>query len=85
MTRDNGRQLWVPRGYAHGFVALEDNTEIAYKVDGPYAPDHEGTILWNDPDIAVEWPFDTATASLKDVDRNAPRLKDANHGFVWKG
>lgn len=85
LTAENGRQLWVPRGYAHGFVALTDGTEIAYKVDGPYNQEAEGTIVWNDPDLAIDWPFDRSTALLKAADRDAPRLKDASPGFVWRG
>ncbi len=85
LTEDNLKQLWVPRGFAHGFATLTDDTEIAYKVDGQYAPDHEGTICWNDPDLGIDWPFDVSTALLKDEDRDAPALKDAQHGFVWSG
>lgn len=85
LTAENGRQLWVPRGFAHGFVALLDDTEIAYKVDGQYARELEGAINWNDPDLGIDWPFDRAAAMLKAEDRDAPCLKDAAPGFVWKG
>ena len=51
----SGRQLYVPRGYAHGFISLEDGTEFQYVVDNDYAPDMEGGILWNDPELGIPW------------------------------
>lgn len=58
LTPENGRQLLVPRGFAHGFVSLEDNTLFQYLVDNDYAPDQEGGILWNDPEIGIDWQFE---------------------------
>lgn len=55
LTKDNNRQLFVPRGFAHGFVSLEDDTVFHYLVDNDYAPDMEGGILWNDPEIGINW------------------------------
>ena len=55
MTPDNNRQLYVPRGFAHGFVSLEDNTIFQYLIDNDYAPELEGGILWNDPQIGINW------------------------------
>ncbi|MDO8380112.1 dTDP-4-dehydrorhamnose 3,5-epimerase [Phenylobacterium sp.] len=75
LTAERGEQLFVPRGFAHGYCTLTPDTEIAYKVDGLYAPQTEGSVLWNDPDIGIDWP-DFAGASLSEKDKVAPRLKD---------
>lgn len=55
LTGENKRMLWVPRGFAHGFLTLSDVAVVAYKADNFYAPEHERSILWNDPDIGVDW------------------------------
>lgn len=55
LTSDNNRQLFVPRGFAHGFVSLEDNTIFQYLIDNDYAPNMEGGILWNDPELNIDW------------------------------
>lgn len=57
LTAENRRQLWVPEGFAHGFVALEDNTEFLYKTTRFYAPGSERSIRWDDPDLGIKWPF----------------------------
>lgn len=75
LTAEGGEQLFVPRGFAHGYCTLTPDTEIAYKVDGLYAPQNEGAVLWNDPDIGIAWP-DVAGAVLSDKDRVAAPLKD---------
>jgi dTDP-4-dehydrorhamnose 3,5-epimerase len=83
LTADNGRQLWVPRGYAHGFVTLEPDSEIAYKVDNPYSADHDGGIFWDDPAIGIVWPLENAGAILSDKDRNAPILSKLPRLFEY--
>jgi dTDP-4-dehydrorhamnose 3,5-epimerase len=75
LTAERGEQLFVPRGYAHGYCTLHDDTELAYKVDGPYAPRTEGGVLWNDPDLAIAWPI-SEEAILSEKDQTLPRLKD---------
>jgi dTDP-4-dehydrorhamnose 3,5-epimerase len=75
LTAEGGEQLFVPRGFAHGYVTLTDDTELAYKVDGLYAPDREGGVAWNDPDLAIAWPLDGEPV-LSDKDQRLPRLKD---------
>jgi dTDP-4-dehydrorhamnose 3,5-epimerase len=67
LTSDNHRMLWIPRGFAHGFQVLSDTAEVLYKADGFYAPEFERTIRWNDPEIAINWPFGTPTLSPKDT------------------
>lgn len=55
LTPDNNRQLFVPRGFAHGFISLEDNTIFQYLIDNDYAPSMEGGIYWNDPELGIDW------------------------------
>ena len=75
LTADVGEQLWVPRGFAHAYCTITDDCEIFYTVDGPYAPQSEGGIAWNDPDLAIAWPLDGEPV-LSDKDKLLPRLKD---------
>ena len=85
LSLDNGRQLWCPSGFAHGFATLEPLSMLAYKVDGRYSRAHEGGIAWDDPDIGIDWPFDVSTARLKEADQAWPRLADAPEDFRWSG
>ncbi len=67
LSADNKRQLWVPEGFAHGFVVLSEIAEFLYKTTDYYAPEHERSILWSDPQLAIAWPIDAApTLSAKD-------------------
>ena len=75
LTAEGGEQLWVPRGFAHGYCTVTDDCEIFYKVDAPYAPQTEGGIIWNDPDLAIPWPVD-GEPLLSGKDQVLPRLKD---------
>lgn len=56
LSAENKRMFWVPEGFAHGFLTLEDDTDFLYKCTAPYAPQNEYTLAWNDPDVGVEWP-----------------------------
>ncbi len=68
LSAANKRQFWVPPGFAHGFVVLSDAAEFLYKTTDYYAPAHERSLLWNDPDLGIEWPFDgEPILSAKDV------------------
>lgn len=77
ISEDNKRQIFVPRGFAHGFAVLSDEAVLQYKCDNYYAPSEERGIAWNDPAIGIEWgiPEDIATLSNKDIQN--PRLTDA--------
>ncbi|KQW69324.1 dTDP-4-dehydrorhamnose 3,5-epimerase [Phenylobacterium sp. Root77] len=75
LTAEGGEQLLVPRGFAHGYQTLTDGCELAYKVDGDYAPQTEGSLLWNDPEVGIAWPWQ-GEVILSDKDLVAPRLKD---------
>ena len=75
LTATGGGQLFVPRGFAHGYCTLEDDTELFYKVDGQYAPELEGGVIWNDPDLAIAWPFNGEPV-LSEKDQKLPRLRD---------
>lgn len=74
----NKRQLWVPEGFAHGFVVLSNTAEFLYKTTDYYAPEHERCILWNDPAIAIRWPVDGEPV-LSVKDRQGKSLADAEH------
>ncbi len=86
LTEANGKQLYVPRGFAHGFLALEDNTVFQYLVDNEYAKDKEGGILWNDEDLKINWEEmfkenGITTPILSEKDQLHPRLKDSKVHF----
>ncbi len=68
LSAENKRQMWVPEGFAHGFLVLSDVAEVLYKATDYYAPEHERCILWNDPDLGIDWPYDgEPVLSVKDV------------------
>ncbi len=74
LTEDNKRQLLVPKGFAHGFLTLVPNTEVVYKVDEYYSPQHDRSLRWNDPDLNIDWPISDPFLSPKD--KNAPTLRE---------
>lgn len=83
LSSENRRQLYIPRGFAHGFLTLEDDCEVQYKVDCFYSAEHDRNIRYDDPDIGIEWGFDSPL--LSDKDSKAPYLKEREPDFVWKG
>lgn len=76
LTPENGIQLWVPAGFAHGFVTLKDNSVINYKVTAPYSPEHDFGIAWNDPTIGIAWPVQEKDVVLSDKDCAHPKIVD---------
>ncbi|NHK29520.1 dTDP-4-dehydrorhamnose 3,5-epimerase [Parvularcula flava] len=85
LSFENGRQLLVPAGFAHGFMTLQPDTEIVYKCSDYYAPETEGDLLWNDADIAIEWPDAGADPVLSQKDAVAATLKGFVSPFSYRG
>lgn len=83
LSAENKKQFFIPRGFAHGFVTLTDDVEVQYKADNYYAPDCDGNIRWDDPEIGIKWPI--APVILSEKDKNAPLLKErTNLNFVYE-
>ena len=68
LSAENKRMFWVPEGFAHGFLTLEDDTDFLYKCTTPYAPQNEGSLAWDDPTVGIEWPLDGITPLLSSKD-----------------
>ena len=83
LTADNKRQLLVPRGFAHGFVVLEDDTIFAYKVDNYYSPECDRGIAFNDPALNIDWMLKTKELKLSDKDTTQPKLNETNDLFEF--
>jgi dTDP-4-dehydrorhamnose 3,5-epimerase len=75
LSEENKAMLWIPPGFAHGFCAVTDDAELVYKTTEIYRPEHDRAILWNDPEIGIEWPIAEPALSTKDA--AAPLLRDA--------
>lgn len=83
LSEENKRQLFIPRGFAHGFAVLSQEALFQYKCDNPYAPQHEGAVAWNDPQIGIDWHMAAEDAILSDKDKLNPRLADAAELFDY--
>ena len=83
LTEGNHRQFFVPRGFAHGFVVLTDEVIFQYKCDNYYAPEYEGAIAWDDPDLGIDWKIPAEDVILSAKDTCHPRLKDAEWLFDY--
>ena len=85
LAADNDLQFYIPRGFAHGFITLEDDTEFEYKVDNPYSPEHDRSIRYDDPDIGVDWGglLGGMEPVLSEKDLTAPYLKDSDTDFRY--
>ena len=81
LSAQNHHLLYIPSGFAHGFCALSDTVDVLYYVSAEYSPEHECGILWNDPEIGVEWPITMPKVSSKDT--KLPLLKDADINFTY--
>ncbi|MCB1461591.1 MAG: dTDP-4-dehydrorhamnose 3,5-epimerase [Nitratireductor sp.] len=85
ISAEKFNQVLVPKGFAHGFVTLEPDTEVQYKVSAYYSPEHDRTISHDDPDIRIDWNLDGNAPILSDKDAHAPRLGEQDTGFVYQG
>lgn len=83
LSAQNGRQLLVPKGFLHGFVTRAADTQVQYKCTDVYAPDCDGAVRWDDPDLAIEWAVAEPVLSAKDAE--APFLRDVVSPFEWSG
>ena len=83
LTEDNHRQFFIPRGFAHGFAVLSEDAVFQYKCDNYYAPQSEGAIAWDDPDLGIDWRIPMDKALLSEKDSRHPRLKDAEIPFEF--
>ena len=81
LSKTNKLMLWIPVGFAHGFLSLEDNSEVIYKASGNYSKRFERSIIWNDPTVNIKWPLQSIDFNepiLSDKDENASLLKEAD-------
>ena len=76
LSGENKRQLFIPRGFAHGFLVLSDNATFAYKVDNTYAPEHDAGIRWNDKELSIQWSMKENEVTVSDKDALLPILSD---------
>ena len=81
LSAENKHQLFIPKGFGHAFMTLEENSQVCYKVDAPWSRPHERTVRFDDPEIAVAWPLDTEPV-MSDKDKNAPTLQDCDCNFT---
>ncbi|MBY6006622.1 dTDP-4-dehydrorhamnose 3,5-epimerase [Salipiger bermudensis] len=85
LSFENGHQLLIPEGFLHGFVTREPDTEIIYKCSDYYAPDCDGAVRFDDPEIGIDWGLDSSEAVLSEKDAAAPLLKDFDSPFLFEG
>jgi dTDP-4-dehydrorhamnose 3,5-epimerase len=85
LSEESGHQFYVPVGFAHGFLTLEDNVLVMYKVSQNYSPADDTGIRWNDPDIAFPWPIKEADITISEKDRRLPLLKEFSSPFPYDG
>lgn len=83
LSAENGAQLWVPGGFLHGFCALEDDTDVMYKVNAPYDKSAERGVVWNDPTLALPWPLAAGEAVVSDKDMELPKLADCDAWYTY--
>ena len=83
LSEENHRQFFIPKGFAHGFSVLSEKAVFQYKCDEFYAPQSEGALMWNDPDLAIDWRIPGEKVLLSEKDRNHPRLKEFDSPFVY--
>jgi dTDP-4-dehydrorhamnose 3,5-epimerase len=76
LSSENNRQLFIPQGFAHGFVVLSETAVFAYKCDNYYAPEYDGGMLWNDPALGIDWGIPEADIQLSEKDKKQPLMKE---------
>lgn len=81
LTAENGKQIFVPRGFLHGFVTLVPDTEVQYKVDAPYSKEHDGAVIWNDADLAIHWGVGAGPVTVSEKDAAAPAFREFKSPF----
>lgn len=84
LSAEHWNQLFVPEGFAHGFLTLQPDTEVQYKTSAPYSPEHDRAIRFDDPGIGIDWPIDVEELILSNKDRKAPLLADVQTGFRYR-
>ena len=84
LSAENKKQFWIPAGFAHGFVALQDDTLFSYKCTNVYAPEYDRGVLWNDTQIGIAWPLPAESLLISDKDAKQPLLHDIAQEFFWK-
>jgi dTDP-4-dehydrorhamnose 3,5-epimerase len=85
LSADDAKQLYIPTGFAHGFITLEDDVVVMYKTSAYYSPSHEAGICWNDTDIDFSWPFNESDIIKSDKDGRLPCLRDLESPFSYDG
>ncbi|AGA64992.1 dTDP-4-dehydrorhamnose 3,5-epimerase [Liberibacter crescens BT-1] len=86
LSPDTNLQLYIPVGFAHGFITLEPKTEVVYKVTNFYSADHDTGLFWKDPDIGIKWPLlEGMSIKISDKDKILPGLKELNSSFEYNG
>ncbi|MDD5382521.1 MAG: dTDP-4-dehydrorhamnose 3,5-epimerase, partial [Candidatus Margulisbacteria bacterium] len=87
LSGENMKMLYLPPGFAHGFLCLDDDTHVYYKCTGLYSKENERAILWNDPEIGIKWPLDEVGGKVivSDRDKAHPALKAAETNFAYQG
>ena len=84
LSKDNGKQLLVPKGFLHGFITLEKNTEVLYKCSDYYSPNHEAGVKFDDVDLSINWGMDTSEITLSEKDQDLPLFKDLISPFTYE-
>jgi dTDP-4-dehydrorhamnose 3,5-epimerase len=85
LTAEGGEQLYIPEGFAHAFLTLTEDAQVLYKTSDLYAPECEGAIRWDDPELAIDWPLDGFAPTLSDKDAAAPLLSEITADFIYEG
>jgi dTDP-4-dehydrorhamnose 3,5-epimerase len=88
LTAERHQMVWVPEGFAHGFLALEDTTEVLYKTTDYYYPQYDAGISWNDPDLGISWPLEQhsiTSVTISEKDALLPRIQDIDSPFEYRG